>query len=476
MGGLFEGARLAQGLVILLVILLLVLVTIADTHMYEVKRLERTRTYFYLICNNGRVAKRIRDSKTVEALGFVVKGLKEISQRHLAKLKKGWDVPRIQPIAKGAKPSSNTNSQIMLSAAVNGDLVKRADFLAGYLNPAIILYQNRLLMLTRHPDDGWTKRINYIYFAWLDHPSFPLWGQEEQDLLCLDVNDMGPLKNAATVGQDPRIVYVGDTLQVFFNHPSEKIAHMGMFELAVNQSSGCLEISEQRTIEPAENVLQKVQPQQKETPWNVHPAEGEPGWTVHPAFDASTKSQLQSEKNWTPFRHRNETLLLHSINPLVVVKAVPFSEEGGDNRTLLSHMHSVSPSMNIPWPFGDLRGGTNAIYLPKQGVYLSFLHSAAHIGGSRLKTYVMGAYTFTADPPFRVLQVSPLPIMPRNMYEGPYNRLKLARIDYNVFPMHIFVWSAELVLSVGWQDTDAYLIWFNLQDLLDSLSNVEPIG
>jgi predicted GH43/DUF377 family glycosyl hydrolase len=107
-------------------------------------------------------------------------------------------------------------------------------------------------------------------------------------------------------------------------------------------------------------------------------------------------------------------------------------------------------------------------------VYLSFHHSVGHLGGLGMKTYFTGAYTFSAEPPFRLLQVSPVPVMPQRFYEGAW--LVPTDITYCMFPLHIFQHGAEIIMSLGGQDKDGYLAWFDLEEVLDSLVDVKPKG
>jgi len=136
---------------------------------------------------------------------------------------------------------------------------------------------------------------------------------------------------------------------------------------------------------------------------------------------------------------------------------------------MVAFHESTTEMSDYYWPYGDVRGGTNAVFLPDKGVYLAFLHSAGHIPGLFMKTYVMGAYTFSAEPPFRVLSMSPYPIMPHRFYDGPWHPIKNRQIDYCIFPMSLMVEKDDVLLSFGYQDQRGYLAKIKLQKLLDTL-------
>ena len=156
------------------------------------------------------------------------------------------------------------------------------------------------------------------------------------------------------------------------------------------------------------------------------------------------------------------------------------------------------------WPYGEIRGGTTAYLLPRRtptglhhshnssssnnnnsNVFLSFFHSSLDpysplCSGSLLKTYSMGAYTFEATPPFRILSISRRPIVHPNMYSGPWTDLPVAyyHIDYVVFPT-TFIYSPDrshLYLIYGTQDMNAMVAKLNLHSLIGSLDLVKSIA
>ncbi len=73
------------------------------------------------------------------------------------------------------------------------------------------------------------------------------------------------------------------------------------------------------------------------------------------------------------------------------------------------------------WKFGVIRGGTPAALVgEKMARYLTFFHSSNDppLTGDVLKTYAMGAYTFCAQPPHRILAMSEVPFVHESFYTG----------------------------------------------------------
>ena len=101
-----------------------------------------------------------------------------------------------------------------------------------------------------------------------------------------------------------------------------------------------------------------------------------------------------------------------------------------------------SGSMYNPWPkeYGEIRGGSQAMKIDDDN-YLLFFHSSRDPPGTLhpttfptrdltlillllpetgdvLKTYYMGAYTFSSKPPFAIKAITTIPITNEIMYKG----------------------------------------------------------
>ena len=90
-----------------------------------------------------------------------------------------------------------------------------------------------------------------------------------------------------------------------------------------------------------------------------------------------------------------------------------------------------------------------------------------------MKTYFLGAYTFSPRPPFRLLSLSPRPIIRPDWTQGPWNHLKNRKIDYIVFPVGLSRLDRDwLLLSYGRQDKDGWVGRVNISRLLGSMERV----
>jgi len=70
------------------------------------------------------------------------------------------------------------------------------------------------------------------------------------------------------------------------------------------------------------------------------------------------------------------------------------------------------------------------------------------------KSYVIGAYAFSRDPPFQLLAMSPFPIMHPQFYSGPWADFPQRNIDYVSFPMSLY-WEPPAGTGVDTDDTAA---------------------
>ena len=124
----------------------------------------------------------------------------------------------------------------------------------------------------------------------------------------------------------------------------------------------------------------------------------------------------------------------------------------------------------MDWQWGELRGGTPAIL--DGDSYISFFHSSiimpsVHSNGKKIQHYVMGAYRFSARPPFALTHVSPEPIVGKGFYEGKeYPTWKPLRV---IFPMGCIVGDEHIWVSYGRQDFEIWVATFDKKKLYASL-------
>lgn len=119
------------------------------------------------------------------------------------------------------------------------------------------------------------------------------------------------------------------------------------------------------------------------------------------------------QKNWVPFEWQNTLLMGYSIIPHEVLYA---DLETGECFPLAN---TPFPNSNWEWEWGKLRGGTPASLL--NGEYLAFFHSSlitesSTSRGKAIHHYYMGAYTFSAEPPFDLKRMTATPLVGNGFY------------------------------------------------------------
>lgn len=167
------------------------------------------------------------------------------------------------------------------------------------------------------------------------------------------------------------------------------------------------------------------------------------------------------QKNWSPFEWNNMPLFSYSINPHEVI--CPNPETGICQRCYETHKP-------IEWNFGPLRGGTPAQLI--DGEYLAFFHSgiikASPCSDNReLWHYFMGAYTFSAEPPFEITKVSSSPIDSPGFYTySSYDK----RV---IYPGGYVLDGSDLFLVYGKDDSEIWVAKINYKELKDSMVSVK---
>lgn len=164
------------------------------------------------------------------------------------------------------------------------------------------------------------------------------------------------------------------------------------------------------------------------------------------------------EKNWVPFVWNDTLFLAYSINPHEIIQ--PNLETG-----ICERFHMISYTK--PWKWGTLRGGTPAML--NDGEYLAFFHSGkTYTSGASnndevLWHYVMGAYTFSAEPPFNVTKMSPIPINEKSFYIKSDNPKRV------IYPGGYVIVNDNIYIAYGKDDCEIWMAVINKQKLLDSL-------
>eukprot|EP01041_Mallomonas_annulata_P001360 gene1360-2631_t len=188
---------------------------------------------------------------------------------------------------------------------------------------------------------------------------------------------------------------------------------------------------------------------------------------------------LSSEKNWTPFEYGNRIYMIYSYHPFRIVQILP-SLHNPHNSTPLKHLVdtvSLSSSLASIWEWGTIRGGTPALLIGDR--YLTFFHSSKKVCNSHSRpnfaVYFMGALTFSAKPPFQILQISPQPLVTNISYSFNAENKFMGNAAV-VFPMSFIILKDDIIiLTMGKNDNQGYIIQMYLQPLLQSLKNISQI-
>ena len=284
-------------------------------------------------------------------------------------------------------------------------------------NPSIIRWQDRFLMCFRTYQPK-TRSTNEIAFIYLNH-QFELLGKPKF-LKFLQPDPCCGMKK-----QDPRLVAVDGQLHVVYNNSiSGEVRRMLVGRIEAE--------GDDFVVRSSQCFMQ---------------------------FDG--EREVRSEKNWVPFDYKNRLYFAYSIIPHKIL--LPQIDLGVCTTisSTLSH---------LKWNWGVLRGGTPALLDGDD--YLAFFHSAKtmatqHSKGKNIPHYFMGAYTFSAHPPFHLLRISPQPIVGKNFYKGPaYKTWKPVRV---VFPGGYVADEQFIWILYGRQDHEIWVAKLDKKALLNSL-------
>ncbi len=166
------------------------------------------------------------------------------------------------------------------------------------------------------------------------------------------------------------------------------------------------------------------------------------------------------QKNWVPFEWNQQLLLAYSLAPHEIL--TPNFANG-------CCLPSYTTSSKFDWNFGILRLSTPPLLV--DGEYLAFFHSAAPAISKasydqELLHYFMGAYTFSAEPPFQITQTTPLPIIADDFYT-PSSLIKRV-----VFPGGFVVSGDQIHVVYGKDDSEIWIATIKKSDLKNAFVRV----
>lgn len=161
------------------------------------------------------------------------------------------------------------------------------------------------------------------------------------------------------------------------------------------------------------------------------------------------------EKNWTWFWHDGLAYCVYSIVPHMVLRF-----KGGH----VVHQH-LTDSYSTVWDFGAPRGGTPPWRVGNE--YFAFFHSSLQLVRPR-RRYFMGAYAFSAEPPFRITRVTTKPLL-CGSERDPSGGNKLPVI----FPCGSLLTNGEWLVTFGVNDCRCGWIKIPHEDLLGRMALVD---
>lgn len=287
-------------------------------------------------------------------------------------------------------------------------------------NPSIVRWNGSLLMSFRIRDPL-TGSTNKVGFTWLDEQFNPLGNPYELDI---------QVDNPSLVSkvQDPRLIMIANELFIVYSNiwegTNKILRKMCVAKLHFQKDTFFID-----SLEKIAN------------------------------FEGSV--DLREEKNWVPFDFEGNLYLAYSLNPHRIL--TPLFGTGACKEI-------TSSNCPIQWKWGELRGGTPA--LRDGDHYIAFFHSSKkiatiHSNGKSIQHYVMGAYTFSGQPPFNITGISPKPIVGKNFYNGPaWNTWQPLRV---VFPCGFVFDENNIWIVYGRQDHEIWIVKLDKRGLLSSL-------
>jgi predicted GH43/DUF377 family glycosyl hydrolase len=168
------------------------------------------------------------------------------------------------------------------------------------------------------------------------------------------------------------------------------------------------------------------------------------------------------QKNWSPFVWNGQLLFSYLMNPHEII--YPNLEDG-------TCFHCYETESHLPWTLGVPRG--SAIPELVDGEYLSFFHAGHQVETAvsqkmPLWHYFMGAYTFSATPPFQITKMTPQPIVGEGFYT--HSDHPLHYLDKKVIlPGSFIVDGDRIYVAYGRDDCEMWIATLDKEALMKEL-------
>jgi predicted GH43/DUF377 family glycosyl hydrolase len=289
----------------------------------------------------------------------------------------------------------------------------------GAFNPSLIKTKHGLLLSFRYsPDVAYDPNISYIGVVFLDENLDPI---AKPELLSTRSKE----NKIPSQSEDARLFSYRDRIFLIYNDNADNTAYWqkrDMFLAELFYQEGQFSLS---------------------TPLKL----------IHEG-----KSQTQPvQKNWVPFEWDKKLFIAYSVNPHEIIYP---------NLVTGSCYQFYETWVPFPWDFGKLRLSTPPLLV--DGEYLAFFHSgkvtqSSASNGWKLWHYFMGAYTFSAEPPFQITKTTPLPLIHDDFYtlSGAEKRV--------VFPGGFVVVDSTVYVAYGKDDCEIWIATIDKTTLKNAL-------
>lgn len=179
---------------------------------------------------------------------------------------------------------------------------------------------------------------------------------------------------------------------------------------------------------------------------------------IHPIYGKNKKSiALNSgqEKNWTFFVYEDKLMCIYTMKPHAVIE---FDWSGKLVSEYITHFDTKTA-----WKYGECRGGSNPILIGNY--YHCFFHSSVP-WKREYRRYIIGHYKFENKPPFKIVEMSKIPILWGNEKDEK-TMVEMNHID--VFPCGAIFKNNEFTVSFGINEEKTGLIKIPYEN--DSIKN-----
>lgn len=169
----------------------------------------------------------------------------------------------------------------------------------------------------------------------------------------------------------------------------------------------------------------------------------------------SIERSKPTDKNWMYFEKDRNLYAVHSIDPHVIIRI------DGDK---IEEVARTYPNIGKKaWWYGEPRGGSCPWYIGNDE-YLTFFQSHYIPYGFYRRVYVIGAYVFSAKPPFEVKRITRQPLLVPAQHDANSHSV--------IFPCGSVYKDSEWLVSFGCNDKESRLARFSRLQLDSALTDI----